>query len=166
MQMSFGSNKESQADYALKQVFDNFGIPYVLQARQRTQGRPSLTAALMGAMGVTSQMPLLTVQGFTELCKIDALSNPEKACRDLNTILRQYQLSILRERGEVPRWALPSGPVASMTGRIAQAQANMQASMAAQSQNLMANAQSMDQSRFSANQIGQDSNYVYRYEYR
>jgi len=170
MQTGFGSNKESQADNALKRVYDAFSIDHVLRPRQTTApavsasgSRTSLTRTLLGAIVnndlSSSQMPLLTLTGFAELCKIDCLSNPDKACNDLNTILRHYQLPIWRERGNVPRWALPATPVPQMMSRLYGAQA----AMAQPTQNMMAAMQSAEEGREAANWIGQDVTYRKHY---
>lgn len=71
----------------------------------------------------------MTLSGFTELCKIEALSDPDSARNDFNIIIRHYDLPIWRERGEIPRWVLPPQPVPEMLARVAQAQARSFAKM-------------------------------------
>ena len=129
------------------------------------QERESSFSALLGALagGQTSQMPLLTLRGFLDLINIDVLANPSKATNDLNLVLRTYQLPIWREKGDIPRWCLPEVPVQQALDR-ANAAAAAAAVSASMSQNLMTAAQSADEGRFAANQIGQDPSYDLVYD--
>ncbi|KAH8900190.1 hypothetical protein GQ53DRAFT_869566 [Thozetella sp. PMI_491] len=166
-QSAFGSNREGQADHALKQVYDMFHIEYVLHPRQSSQGQSqSSLSNLVGLVGgalPTSQMPLLTLRGFIDLATLDALSNPSKAVGDLNRVMQTYQLPIWREKGDLPRWALPDAPVPHVVNKLNAAAPAPSPGIAQQGMNanLMAQLHSADQSRFSANQIGQDSTYEY-----
>jgi hypothetical protein len=83
----------------------------------------------------STQMPLLTLSGFTEFCKIEALSDPDAARNHFNIVIRHYDLAIWRERGEIPRWVLPPNPVPQMLERIAQVQARALGQAAARNQN-------------------------------
>jgi hypothetical protein len=130
--------KESHADNTLKKAYDLLSIDYILRPRQTTANpnpQPSLLRAFMNAATPVTQMPLLTLSGFTELCKIMALSEPDKTRNEFNMIIRHYSLAIWRKQGEIPRWALPAGPVPAMLERLAQAQARSLAMAAAENQN-------------------------------
>jgi hypothetical protein len=120
-------------------------------------------------------VPLLTINGFAELCKIEALSDPDKSLSNLNAIMRNYGLTIWRERGDLPRWALPPAPVPQMLQRLA----HSRTVMAMQVQNVapatarnhaMAIAQSDAQIRASAESIDRmgeiGTGSYYRTEYR
>jgi hypothetical protein len=136
--------KESHADNALKQAYDLLSIDHILRPRQTATNpsrQSSLLSAFMNTTTPVTQMPLLTLSGFTELCKIMALSEPDKARNQFNITIRHYDLAIWRERGEIPRWVLPPGPVPAMLERVAQAQARSVAMAAAQNQNSAARIQ-------------------------
>ena len=148
LQNGIGPNKESQADGALKRAYDLFSIDHIVRPRQTTTPirnpapqaslRNSFLNTLINAAAVAAQaapstpMPLLTLSGFTELYKITALTEPDTARNELNMVLRHYDLPLWRERGEIPRWALPPGPVPEMLNRVAQVRARAQASAEAE----------------------------------
>jgi hypothetical protein len=183
-QAGFGSasSKERQADTIIKQAYDVFSIEHVLRPRPQPANNETLPGtagsflrAFTNLAAPPSQVPLLTINGFAELCKIEALSDPDKSLSNLNAIMRHYGLTIWRERGDLPRWALPPAPVPQMLQRLA----HSRTVMAMQAQNVapatarnhaMAIAQSDARIRASAESIDRmgeiGTGSYYRTEYR
>lgn len=142
--LNLNLNKESHADNALKHAYDVLSIDYILRPRQTATNpnrQSSFFGNLVNAATPAVQMPLMSLSGFTELCKMMALSEPDKTRNQLNIVIRHYDLAIWRERGEIPRWALPPGPVPHMLERIAQAQARSITRIAAENRNSAARIQ-------------------------
>jgi hypothetical protein len=141
-QSGIGHNQESHADNALKQAYDLLSLDHILRPRQTTTSsnpqssfRGTLLNTFISAAMPSTQMPLLTLSGFTEFCKIEALSDPDAARNHFNIVIRHYDLAIWRERGEIPRWVLPPNPVPQMLERIAQVQARALGQAAARNEN-------------------------------
>ena len=126
-----GPQGEKQADDTLKAVYDIFSAEYVLKTRQPPPAgypastnpfRGALLNALATAAAPTHPFPALTPNGFSELLRIHGLVDPEKAWKDWNIVLRHYDLPIWRERGDIPRAALPAEPVPAIVQWVRQRQ--------------------------------------------
>jgi Zinc finger, ZZ type len=127
---AYGSNREGQADVALKTAYDTFGIEHRLgqrpQQHQRQQSSgsslgnmfKSTASSMMGAAAPTGPMPLLTLRGFIDITGIEVCYDPNRGMSGLNQALRAYQLAIWRERGDLPRWAFPDRPVQAVVDRV------------------------------------------------
>jgi len=176
VQLTFGPHKESAADVALRRVYDAFSIEYVLRPRAgapagptQNTGHGSLTSALLGAVlnpaaGASQGMPCLTPRGFSDLCQINALSDPPKSWAEFNRILQHYRLPIWQQRGDVPREMLPAVAAPHMLSRIANVQASqLQASHAAVQATYQASLLRAKGQRAALDLIGPPTEYEYRY---
>ncbi|OIW35665.1 hypothetical protein CONLIGDRAFT_710806 [Coniochaeta ligniaria NRRL 30616] len=138
LQAAVGPNPKQQADTALKRAYDIFtSIEYVVRPRLAENMAPEQTWLTPAASNISveekapdsappNQMPCLTKVGFTELSRLEALSSPDTAWREFNTILRFKEPRIYLERREIPRHVLPSGPTPEMVAPFAAAVRNAQ----------------------------------------
>ncbi|KAG5649398.1 hypothetical protein H0H81_004109 [Sphagnurus paluster] len=125
---TFNMSKESNADKALKDVFDLFSIDHnLLQRAQRPQTSPTglnsfyknvLGSFAPSVQGPTPPMPALTRRGFIDINIIEVLSDPSREWANISRLLRKYNLPRYREWGDLPRSVLPSVPNQATLDRI------------------------------------------------
>jgi hypothetical protein len=134
----FGYTREDLADYELKQAYINFSIDHQLSPRRPTAPNTDLknwAAGLPGLIGslvpTTLQplsgglMPMLTRQGFIDICTVEFLYDPNRGWAYAKAASRRY--AIWREWGEVPRSVLPEVAPPELVNRAKLAQVQAQA---------------------------------------
>ncbi|KAF3071196.1 hypothetical protein GL218_00026 [Daldinia childiae] len=101
---------EDLADFELKAACEAWSFEH--RVAVRNPGRPQLPYG---------GMPMLTLQGFTDMMAVEHASDPELAWRGINAALRYYD--VWRELGPLPRECLlpGTGPPIEVQRRIEQA---------------------------------------------
>jgi hypothetical protein len=114
--MESGPGREHEADAALRKYMECLRIDHVLRPFAPAGPRSVSSARLM---------PLITPLGIAGVFLMESLTRPDQACDMLNILLQNYQPAVWRERGDVPRWALPPGPDPAFARQAAAARARL-----------------------------------------
>jgi len=155
----FGYSREDLADYELKQAYTNFSIDHQVAPRHNAtpnQDFKKWTAGLRGMLGDVlpgalppfsgGMMPMLTRQGFVDICTIEFLHDPARGWTYAKAASRRY--AVWREWGEVPRSALPDVAPPELVNRTKlmqlQAQARAQETLDATRVQMMLEKQGRD----------------------
>ncbi len=127
---TFGQNREDMADAELKTTLDNFSIDHVMQKRpgaphnDMAQMMGNLSnfniSSIISSVTIPSvsggMMPLISRRGFIDLTSLETIYDPSVGWGNLNRALKAY--GIWRERGPIPREALPGFPPQSVLDQV------------------------------------------------
>ncbi|PVH78901.1 hypothetical protein DL98DRAFT_655779 [Cadophora sp. DSE1049] len=108
-----GEHSKEVADLELSLYFSDLLVSYTLIVRTRDPAadisdegpQSAVEGKIRNSMRFNANMPMISRQGFIDVCAIEYLKDPDSAYRYLGKAVREY--GVWRELGEVPREVLP-----------------------------------------------------------
>jgi hypothetical protein len=125
------NNSTDIADRELTDHFTAYSVDFTLRPRTPTSSTSSSTlnrlsrmmptdlSGLMSTISVSGgKKPLLSLRGFTSLTVTGILLNPSAAWGQMSRVLREQNVAIWRENGELPRDIFPLAPYQPEVERV------------------------------------------------
>ncbi|KAL3493156.1 hypothetical protein BJX62DRAFT_235470 [Aspergillus germanicus] len=125
------NNSTDIADRELTDHFTAYSVDFTLRPRTPAQSSTSSTlnrlsrmmptdlSGLMSSISVSGgKKPLLSLRGFTSLTVTGILLNPSAAWGQMSRVLREQNVAIWRENGELPRDIFPLAPYQPEVERV------------------------------------------------
>ncbi|TQS35764.1 hypothetical protein Golomagni_03805 [Golovinomyces magnicellulatus] len=103
-----GASSKDIADLELGLYFSQHSISHILIARPTEPIETKAYSKKLSNSAISENMPLLSRQGFIDICAHDYLKDPSLAYQYLINVLQE--LKVWKELGDLPRSTLPRSP--------------------------------------------------------
>ncbi|KAH6723579.1 hypothetical protein BKA61DRAFT_453736, partial [Leptodontidium sp. MPI-SDFR-AT-0119] len=117
-----GEHSKEVADLELSLYFTELIISHTLSVRTRDSAdlleeepQSAVEGKIRNSMRFNANMPMISRQGFIDVCAIEYLKDPTKAHEYLGKVVKEY--SVWTELGDIPREVLPEKPTPKLLRR-------------------------------------------------
>ncbi|KAG4436335.1 hypothetical protein IFR05_008188 [Cadophora sp. M221] len=107
-----GEHSKEVADLELSLYFTDLNISHTLSVRTRDSAdfseeepQSAVEGKIRNSMRFNSNMPMISRQGFIDLCVVEYLNDPNKAYGYLGRVVKEF--GVWKELGDIPREVLP-----------------------------------------------------------